>query len=82
MQKTGSFKVRGAANKILQIEKPERLCAHSSGNHAQAVSYMALRLGLPAFIVMPKDTPDVKKNAVRHYKAEIIESGPTQKDQE
>lgn len=43
---------------------------------------MALRLGLPAFIVMPKDTPDVKKNAVRHYKAEIIESGPTQKDQE
>ena len=43
---------------------------------------MALQLQLPAYIVMPRDTPEVKKNAVRHYKASIIESGPTQKDQE
>ena len=63
---------------ILQLDNPKVLCAHSSGNHAQAVSYVALKLGLPAYIVMPKDTPNVKKNAVRHYKAEIIESGPTQ----
>ena len=81
MQKTGSFKVRGAANTILQLDNPKKLCAHSSGNHAQAVSYVAQKLGLPAYIVMPKDTPDVKKNAVRHYNAEIIESGPTQQDQ-
>ena len=82
MQKTGSFKVRGAANKMLQLDKPRQICAHSSGNHAQAVSYMALQLGIPAYIVMPRDTPEVKKSAVRHYKASIIESGPTQKDQE
>ena len=82
MQKTGSFKVRGASNTILQLKNPKKICAHSSGNHAQAVSFVAMKLGLPAFIVMPSDTPSVKKNAVRHYKAEIIESGPTQKDQE
>lgn len=68
-QKGGSFKVRGATNTVLQMNNPKRICAHSSGNHAQAVSYISLKLGLPAYIVMPKDTPEVKKNAVRHYKA-------------
>ena len=72
MQKTGSFKVRGAANKILQLYNPKALCTHSSGNHAQAVAYVANRLGVKATIVMPRDTPLVKKNAVRGYKAEIV----------
>ena len=63
-------------------QKSQKDMCHSSGNHAQAVSFVAMKLGLPAFIVMPSDTPSVKKNAVKHYKAEIIESGPTQKDQE
>ncbi len=43
---------------------------------------MALKKGLKAYIVMPKDTPQVKKDAVRQYQAEIIESGPTVKEQE
>lgn len=78
LQKTGSFKVRGAANKLLQLNNVSKVCAHSSGNHAQAVSFIALQRGLKSYIVMPSDTPQVKKNAVKHYKAEIIESGPTQ----
>lgn len=82
LQKTGSFKVRGAANKILQLTEPPSLCTHSSGNHAQAVAYVANQLALKATIVMPKDTPIVKKNAVRGYGAEIVESGPTVADQE
>ena len=81
LQKTGSFKVRGAANKILQLKGKERVCTHSSGNHAQAVSFIAQELKLKAYIVMPLDTPQVKKNAVKHYQAEIIESGPTQEEQ-
>lgn len=72
LQKTGSFKVRGAANKILQLKNPKRICAHSSGNHAQAVSYIAQNMNIEAFIVMPVDTPQVKKDAVKNYKAQII----------
>jgi len=74
--------VRGAANKILQLSNPKALCTHSSGNHAQAVAYISKELGLKASIVMPKDTPLVKKNAVKGYQAEVVESGPTVKDQE
>jgi threonine dehydratase len=76
LQKTGSFKVRGAANKITQLVNPKCLCTLSSGNHAQAVAYVAKQLGLKATIVMPQITPDVKKNAVRGYGADIVESGP------
>lgn len=68
LQKTGSFKVRGA-NKILQLSNPKRVCAHSSGNHAQAVSYIAQKINLKAYIVMPVDTPQVKKDAVKNYNA-------------
>jgi threonine dehydratase len=81
-QKTGSFKVRGAANKILQLSNPKALCTHSSGNHAQAVAFISKQLQLKASIVMPRDTPLVKKNAVKDYNAEIVESGPTVADQE
>jgi threonine dehydratase len=81
-QKTGSFKVRGAANTILQLKHPKKVCAHSSGNHAQGVAYVAQRLGLEAFIVMPNDTPEVKKKAVEYYQGRVIESGPSQQEQE
>lgn len=74
--------MRGAANKILQLNSPKSLCTHSSGNHAQAVAFIARQLALKATIVMPKDTPAVKKNAVKGYGAEIVESGPTVADQE
>jgi threonine dehydratase len=73
--------VRGAANKILQLHHPTSLCTHSSGNHAQALAYVARELNLKATIVMPMDTPSVKKDAVRGYGAEIVESGPTAADQ-
>ncbi len=69
LQKTGSFKVRGAANKILQIKNPKIICTHSSGNHAQAVTYVAKKLNLKSYIIMPFDTPQVKKNAVADYGA-------------
>ena len=82
MQKAGSFKARGASNKILQLDNPKTLCTWSSGNHAQGVSYVAQRLGLKAYIVMPSEAPEVKKKAVRHYNAEIVECGPTKKDME
>lgn len=73
-QKTGSFKVRGAANKILQMNSSKTICAFSGGNHAQGVAYIAKSLGIEAKIIMPKTTPEVKKNAVANYGATIIES--------
>ena len=73
--------MRGAANKILQLQNLTSLCTHSSGNHAQALAYVSRELNLKATIVMPMDTPIIKKNAVKGYGAEIVESGPTAADQ-
>ncbi len=73
-QKTGSFKVRGAFNKILDVAESERkngVVAVSGGNHAQAVAYAARSLGVRAMIVMPESTPDVYVNATREYGAEV-----------
>src|SRR5271154_6534353 len=59
-QKTGSFKVRGAFNKVLTLSPEERtngVVAVSGGNHAQAVAYVARTLGLRSLIVMPESTP-------------------------
>jgi threonine dehydratase len=81
-QKTGAFKMRGAANAVLQLTEDEKLrgvVTHSSGNFAQALSLAAGRLGVKAYIVMPSDAPIVKKEAVRGYGGEIIESEPTLK---
>ena len=55
------------------------LCAHSSGNHAQAVAYIANKLNIKCCIVMPNDTPLVKVNAVKGYNADVVFSGPTGK---
>ena len=74
--------MRGAANKILQLEGKPILCAHSSGNHAQAVAYIAQQKEMEAHIIMPIDTPMVKQDAVKQYGANIVHSGPTQKEQE
>ena len=79
-QKIGAFKMRGASNAALRLSKEEQekgLATHSSGNHAQAVARAAKLLGVPAYIVMPKDAPIIKKNATRGYGAEIIECAPT-----
>lgn len=64
------------------MEKVEAVCTHSSGNHAQALSYAASMLGIPAFIVMPQNSPVVKKKAVVGYGATVIESGNTLKERE
>ena len=74
-QKIGAFKIRGGMNATLSLS-PEQLkngiATHSSGNHAQALAYAAKTLGIQAFIVMPKSSPQVKVDAVRGYGAEVI----------
>ena len=69
-QKMGAFKMRGAVNAILQLTKEEQargVVTHSSGNFAQALSLAAKSLGVKAYIVMPDNAPQVKKNAVLGY---------------
>ncbi|MDF2764587.1 MAG: Pyridoxal-5-phosphate-dependent protein beta subunit, partial [Rhodospirillales bacterium] len=75
LQRTGSFKFRGAYNKISRIP-PERrsqgVVAFSSGNHAQGVAAAAQLLGAPATIVMPSDAPAIKVENTRGYGAEVV----------
>ncbi len=75
MQRSGSFKVRGALNRLLTLsdaEKQAGVVAFSSGNHAQGLALAAKLLGLSATIVMPRDAPQVKLAATRGYGAEIV----------
>ncbi|WP_405573248.1 pyridoxal-phosphate dependent enzyme [Winogradskyella sp. Asnod2-B02-A] len=79
-QKMGAFKMRGAANAILSLSEDERqrgVVTHSSGNFAQAVSLAAKKLGVKAYIVMPENAPQVKKDGVKTYDGEIIECEST-----
>ncbi len=74
LQQTGSFKLRGATNRLLQIPVDKRsagVVAFSSGNHAQGVARAAKRLDMPALIVMPSDAPQVKVEGVLADGAEI-----------
>ncbi len=74
LQDTGSFKLRGATNRLLQIPQSQRaagVVAFSSGNHAQGVARAAKLLNMPALIVMPSDAPQVKINGVLADGAEI-----------
>lgn len=78
MQKTGSFKLRGAYNKISLLteqEKSRGVVAASAGNHAQGVAYAASRQGIKSTIVMPEGSPITKIMATRDYGAEVIISG-------
>ena len=74
LQKTGSFKVRGAFSKAtaLGLKRGDRVVAVSGGNHAQAVAYMARTLGLHATIFMPQSTPANYLNATIDYGAEVV----------
>ncbi|MEO8006875.1 MAG: threonine ammonia-lyase [Betaproteobacteria bacterium] len=77
-QFTASFKERGALNKLLALDAPQRnagVIAVSAGNHAQGVAYHAKRLGVPAVIVMPRFTPHVKVEHTRAFGAEVILHG-------
>src|SRR3954466_12382842 len=75
LQQGGSFKLRGATNRLLLLGEAERrrgVVAFSSGNHAQGVAIAARRLGIPATIVMPADAPAVKRDATLAAGAEIV----------
>lgn len=78
MQKTGSFKIRGAYNKVMGLTEEGRrrgVIAASAGNHAQGVAYAATRAGLPCTIVMPASAPISKVTATRGYGAEVVLAG-------
>jgi threonine dehydratase len=75
LQRTGSFKLRGALNAMLPLDASQRragVVAYSSGNHAQGVAAAARMLGIPAVIVMPADAPAIKIDNTRAYGAEIV----------
>ncbi len=83
MQPVFSFKLRGAYNKISSLPKEilaKGVIAASAGNHAQGVALAAMKLGIPATIVMPKTTPEIKILAVQHRQAEVILHGTTYDD--
>lgn len=80
LQFTSSFKDRGALNKLLQLSEQDKasgVIAMSAGNHAKSVAYHAQRLGIPATIVMPKSTPNVKVEDTENFKARVILKGKT-----
>jgi threonine dehydratase len=84
-QLAGSFKFRGAQNAISQLSKKEvsrGVATHSSGNFAQALAKAALFRGISPYIVMPVNSPTVKKNAVRYYGGKIEYCKPTLKARE
>ncbi|MEH6536303.1 MAG: threonine/serine dehydratase [Psychroserpens sp.] len=79
-QKAGAYKMRGATNAIMQLtddQKSKGVVTHSSGNFAQALSLAAKSQNVKATIVMPSNSPSVKKNAVAEYGGHIIECEPT-----
>lgn len=83
LQETGSFKVRGAYNRLSQLsskEKKRGVIAASAGNHAQGVAWASHRLGIVATIVMPEEVSIRKLMAVRDYGMEIILHGATYED--
>ncbi|SFJ87247.1 pyridoxal-phosphate dependent enzyme [Myroides guanonis] len=79
-QRMGAFKMRAAVNAITQLTDEQRtkgVVTHSSGNFAQALALAARDLGVPAYIVVPSDAPEVKKNAILRYGGEVIECFPS-----
>ena len=78
LQRTGAFKIRGATNKIAQLEEAEReagVVAASAGNHAQGVALAATKAGVESTIVMPEYAPISKIDATRSYGAEVVLHG-------
>src|SRR6267143_660038 len=78
VHRTGSFKERGALNKLLRLDVSQRragVVAMSAGNHALGVAYHALLLGIPATIVMPEGTPFIKIERTAAHGARVVLSG-------
>jgi threonine dehydratase len=85
LQPIGSFKLRGAYNKVAQLAPEERrngAITYSSGNHAQGVAYAARAVGVKAVIVMPSNAPAIKKRATAALGAEIVEVGPSSSERQ
>jgi threonine dehydratase len=85
LQRTGSFKFRGACNRLAMIAQSERskgVVAFSSGNHAQGVAAAASLFGMPALIVMPSDAPRPKIEGTRAFGAEIVTYDRVREDRE
>ena len=84
-QKAGAFKIRGATNAVFALgdgDASRGVATHSSGNHAAALALAARWRGIQAKVVMPENSPQVKKNAVAEYGAEIVFCKPTLKARE
>ncbi len=84
-QKVGAFKARGALSAITSLPKRDLqrgVATHSSGNHAQALAYGASLFNISATIIMPRNSPQPKVDAVRNYGAKIIFCEPTQESRE
>jgi len=85
LQRTGSFKFRGACNRLAMIPdsaRPKGVVAFSSGNHAQGVAAAAALFGMPALIVMPSDAPRPKVEGTRAFGAEIVTYDRVREDRE
>ena len=82
LQKTGSFKIRGALNAALQASDASGFIAFSSGNHAQALAYAAKLLGKPAIILMPFDASEQKVKATKALGADVRTNGVTTENRE
>ncbi len=85
LQRTGSFKFRGATNAVLQLGEAARakgVVTHSSGNHGQALACAAAAVGAHATVVMPSDAPAIKRDSTRRWGAEIVEYDRAKEDRE
>lgn len=79
-QKGGAFKIRGATNAVFALDDGDAargVATHSSGNHAAALALAARWRGIKAYVVIPENAPETKKNAVANYGAQIYYCGPT-----
>ena len=80
LQEAGAFKSRGAVNAVFALPAsvaPRGVATHSSGNHAAALARAAQRRGIPAFIVMPRGAPRIKRAAVESFGGRVVECEPT-----
>ncbi|MDX1631118.1 MAG: pyridoxal-phosphate dependent enzyme, partial [Thermoanaerobaculia bacterium] len=84
-QRTGSFKFRGASNAVWSLDEETAargVVTHSSGNHGAALARAARDRGIPARVVMPRGSSEVKRRAVEAFGATVVESEPTQRGRE
>jgi len=84
-QRVGAFKFRGASNAVFSLSQAEAergVCTHSSGNHAAALALAASLRGIPCHVVMPENSPPVKRKAVEGYGAKVVTCLPTQQARE